>query len=344
MRIIDGAKQRWRTLKAEHPTARHAVSAWTRLGDSNGGLYAGAITYFSFLALFPMLLLAVAVAGFVLHSHPAALQTLFDKITTNVPGQVGETLSTSIRTAIDARAGVGIVGLVGVLFTGLGWIGNLRAAIDAVWQRRPAARPFLRAKLANLAVLAGLGFGILVSLGLTAGWTAFSDRILAWLHLDGTPGMGLLLAVAGIAVAVAGDAVVFFWLLVRLPAAGVPRPIGVRGALLAAAGFEVLKIVGTITVQNTATSPTAGPFAGLVAVLVWIQLVVRWLLYCVAVTAVLVEDANPTLPPVVPESVQPEPAHALSPAAVGATLVGAGAIAGAAVTALAARRAQHERG
>ena len=145
-----------------------------------------------------------------------------------------------------------------------------------------------------------------------------------------------------------GDAVVFFWLIVRLPDTDVPKRIGVRGALLGAVGFEILKIVGTYTVANTASSPTAGPFAGMLAVLIWIQLVVRWFLFVVAVTAVLTERAasaqasvaaseDPELGPVV-EAVPDQPAS-LSPAAVGATLVGAGAVAGAAAVALAQRRA-----
>jgi len=119
----------------------------------------------------------------------------------------------------------------------------------------------------------------------------------------------------------------------------------IRGALLAAVGFEILKIVGTYTVAATAHSPTYGPFAGLLAVLIWIQLVTRWVLFCVAWTA---ELANPlALPegsvPVTraPAEAEAPDAAALSPAAVGAALVGAGAVAGAAATAYGLR---HRRG
>ena len=80
-----------------------------------------------------------------------------------MPGSVGKTLSDSMQSAIDARTGVGIIGLAGVLLTGLGWIGNLRRAIDAVWARPPAQRPFLKEKTGDLLILAGLGFGLLAS-------------------------------------------------------------------------------------------------------------------------------------------------------------------------------------
>jgi membrane protein len=109
---------------------------------------------------------------------------------------------------------------------------------------------------------------------------------------------------------------------------------------LAAVGFEILKIVGTYTVASTATSPTAGPFAGLLAVLIWVQLVARWTLFCAAWTAERVLQAVPAPGPALPPVADPtatEPVAALSPALVGAGLVGAGAVAGAAVTALALR-------
>lgn len=347
--VVDRLKARWRGLRAEHSSVDVAAGSWTRLGDTNGNLYAGAITYFSFLALFPLLLLGVSILGFVLSGHPDTLQTLLDKIATNVPGSVGETLRDSIKSAIDSRTSIGIIGLVGVLLTGLGWIGNLRRAIDAIWARPPAQRPFLKEKIGNLLILAGLGVGLLLSLALTAAWTAATDEVLQLLNLDDVPGMGTLVSIAGILIAVLGDAVVFFWLVVRLPVADVPKRLGIRGALLGAAGFEVLKIVGTFTVAHTANSPTAGPFAGVLAVLIWIQLVVRWFLYVVAVTAVLSERryaaeaaaAAAADPAAGPDAVPAEPnAVPVSPVAVGATLLGAGAVAGAAAVAYATRRSR----
>jgi membrane protein len=288
------AGARWSRLKARRPWVRHAVAAWTRLQDSHGTLYAGAITYFSFLALFPLLLLALSITGFVLHSHPHALHTVFDKITTEIPGSFGRTIKSSLQTAINARAGAGIVGLLGLLLTGLGWIGNLRASVDAVWQHRPAKRNFLMTRVVNLGVLVGLGLGVLISLGLTAVGTSLTDQIVSGLDLGHVPGIHYLVKVVGFALAIGGDLLIFAWVLVRLPAADVPARIGWRAALLASVGFEILKIAGTFTIAHSASSPTAGPFAGLIAVLVWLQLVARWTLYCAAWTATLTaEETEP---------------------------------------------------
>ena len=285
------ASQRWASVKQRHPTVRHTVLAWKRMQDTNGNQYAAAITYFSFLALFPLLLLAIAVTGFVLHAHPAAQRDLFDSITRNVPGDFGKTLRTSITSAINARTSVGVVGLAGFLLTGLGWVGNLRAAVEAVWQRRNVKLGFVRAKLLNLGVLAGLGLGLVLSLGLTVAGTALTDQIVRWLSLDTVTGVHWLVRGVGVALAILGDVVIFWWLLVRLPGVRVSRRVLVRGTALAAVGFEALKIVGTYTIAHTSNSPTAGPFAGLLAVLIWIQLVARFMLFCAAWMAVVTAEA-----------------------------------------------------
>jgi membrane protein len=284
------AVQHWKQQRDRHAWLDHALRAWTTLSRRNGNLYAAAITYFSFLALFPLLLLAIAITGFVLHAHPAAQQSLFDHITRSVPGSFGTTLHSAVKTAIKARTGVGIVGLIGVLITGLGWVGNLRAAIDGVWGRPPAKLKFLKAKLSNLVILVGLGLGVLISLALTALGTALTDKILSALDLGHVTGAGTLVRVLGIVLAIGGDIVIFWWLLVRLPQAEVPHRVGVRGAIMAAIGLEILKIIGTYTIALSTRSPTAGPFAGLLAVLIWIQLVSRFMLYCVAWTATAAEE------------------------------------------------------
>lgn len=333
-RAKDAVTSWWRRLRERRTSVRHTAEAWQRLQDNNGGQYAAAITYFSFLALFPLILLAVSIAGYVLHSHPQTLQSLFDRVTANVPGQLGTTLKKSISTAIKRRAGVGIVGLVGVLLTGLGWIGNLRAAVEAVWGSKPKGHNFLVARLWNLMVLAGLALGLVVSLALTTGGTALSNKLVSLLALDGKPGTQTLVTVVGLALAVAGDMIIFSWLIVRLPGAEVPSRIVVKGALLASVGFEVLKIAGTYTIKRSASSPTAGPFAGPVAILIWIQLVARWMLFCAAWMSVLTaEQAAAGVPEAVQQDVdrpEVELRPVPSPVGTGVTIFGAGFVSGAA--------------
>ena len=63
-----GLKAKLETKLRQWPWAWHAYQGWTTLKSRNGTQYSAAITYFSFLALFPLLLLAAAITGFVLSS------------------------------------------------------------------------------------------------------------------------------------------------------------------------------------------------------------------------------------------------------------------------------------
>jgi membrane protein len=289
-RLKSAAGSRWAALQGRWTWLRHVVAAWRRMQDNHGHQNAAAITYYSFLALFPLLLLAVSVIGFALHSDPATEQGFFNHLTDNVPGALGETLKRSMQAAIDSRASIGIVGLLGVLLTGLGWVGNLREAVDAVWGRTAPKVNIVKAKLSDVVVLGGLGVGAVVSIGLTVIGTSVTDQILRALGFDGVPGATVLLKLLGIALAIAGDLLIFWWVIIRLPHIELPMRLAVQGALLAAVGFEVLKVLGSYTIAHTANSPTAGPFAGVIAILIWIQLVARWLLFSCAWTATVADE------------------------------------------------------
>ena len=340
-RARDDAKARWHAAGERYFWLKHIVLAWNRFKDNHGNHFAAAITYFSFLALFPVLLLAASVLGFVLRHNPDLQQDLFDKITSGLPGGFGQTVKDSVNAAVKARTGVGIVGLVGLLLTGLGWVGNLRAAIDAVWGVTPPKKNFFQAKLANLTVLAGLGLGIIISIGLTVVGTAFTDKILRAVGADDVPGIHNLVKILGILIAVAGDLVIFAWVLVRLPRASLPARVVFKGALVAAVGFEILKVIGTYYIARVTRSPTVGVFGSIIGVLVWIDLVSRYLLLSAAWTATSRLPDPPEVDAAL-EHVGPPvdlPPPAMSPLRVAGSLFGAGAaVGGGAVAALTARR------
>jgi membrane protein len=341
--IIDRTRtnleRRWRAAGQRHHSLEHVVDAWVRFRDNHGNHYAAAITYFSFLALFPLVLLAVSVLGFVLRHNPDLLRTLLDNLTENVPGPFGSTLQDSINAAIRARTGVGLLALGGLLLTGLGWIGNLRAAIHAMWDTTPPAKNFFRTKIANLVVLAGLGLATIVSIGLTSAGTAFTDVIVRALGLDDVPGVPTLLKIFGILLAVAGDTLIFAWLLIWLPGVELPARLVVQGGLLAAVGFEVLKIVGTYYIARVTQSPAVGIFGSVIGLLVWIYLVSRYVLYCAAWMATATGGQASTATSAEPEPESGDAAPAISdeppqwtpsPLRIVAAVFGAGVAAGAA--------------
>ncbi len=334
-RVRAAATRRWQALQRSRPGVAHLVAAYRHYQANHGNDLAAAITYFSFLSLFPLVLLGVSITAFVLASQRDLQDRLFGHIATSLPGGFGDTVQQAIQVAIDKRAGVGIIGLAGVALAGLGWIRNLRTAIDTVWGLAPRKRSFLAGKAADALVLVGLGIGLVISVGLTAGGTAASGLVLRAVGLDGVTGAGTLTWLLGILLGIAGSMVVFGWLMVRLPDIRVPRRLAVRATLLAAVGFEVLKLVGTFYIARTSSSPAAAAIGPVVGVLVWIYLVSRYLLFCVAwaSTALPAGAVTGSIAALVADrpaaDVAVEPRSAVSPAAVAAGLLSAGAALGA---------------
>ena len=332
-RLRSGASRRWEALKQARPGVVHLAAAYRHYQDNHGNDLAAAITYFSFLALFPLVLLGVSVTAFVLASRPGLQRELFDQVSADLPGALGDTVHQMIQGAIDQRAGVGVIGLVGVVLAGLGWIGNLRTAIDTVWGIPATKRPFLASKAANALVLAGLGVGVVISVGLTAGGTAASHLVLRSLGLDDVTGAGTTTWCLGILLGIAGSMVIFGWLMIGLPDIRVPRRIALRATLLAAVGFEVLKLVGTFYIARITGSPAGAVIGPVVGVLVWIYLVARYQVFCVAWAATAMAGGEPAEPAQAsepaPEPGPPSGAAPVPPAAVAAGLLSAGAALGA---------------
>ena len=56
---------------ASQKSVKHLIAAITRYGDRLGSQFAGAMTYFSFLSLVPILMVGFAVGGIVLGNNQA---------------------------------------------------------------------------------------------------------------------------------------------------------------------------------------------------------------------------------------------------------------------------------
>jgi membrane protein len=239
-----------------------------------------------------------------------------------------------------------VIGLVGLALTGLSWIDNLRTALDTLWGNELPQQSFLKRKLADALVLFGLGLGLVVTVGITAGGTALGHRLLVWTHTDGITGAGTATALLAIVLAIGGNMLIYAWVLIRIPDAPVTRRTAFRTSMLAAIGFEILKLIGTYYIARIGKSPAYSAIGPLVGVLVFINLVSRYSLFCAAWAATAADAADlgePVGQPVAGPPVPPARAG-FSPAAVAAGLVTAGATLGAAAFAALQSRRSRARG
>ncbi|MYS22705.1 membrane protein [Streptomyces sp. DvalAA-14] len=266
----------------------HAYRAFAHLLSVHWTRLAAALTFTSFLALFPLLTVVAAVGAALLSDRQ--LNTLEHKISQQIPG-IADQLNIS---GLVAHAGtVGIIAGAVLLFTGVGWIGSLRDVLRAIWGKDNEPRNPFTGKLWDGAVLFGLGAAVLVSLGASALATAAVDwtaRHLGFAHSGPGP---TLLTLVGILLAVVADFLILVFLLTLMPAVDPPRRSVFVAALIGAVGFELLKVLLSGYLQKVAGRNVYGAFGTPVALLLWINFVAKLLLYCAAWTATPVHAPPP---------------------------------------------------
>lgn len=308
-------------LRRKYPWLDHVLRANEAFTERYGNHYAAAITYFSVLSLFPLLMVGFSVAGFVLAGNQAALNQLQEGIVTSAPQGLGDFLSTIVEAALDSRAGIGVFGLLLALYSGINWMTNLRDALTAQWGQEKKDRPFVSSKLWDLVALAGLGLALGVSFGLTAVGSAVGSFLLELVGLEGQAWARFLLTLATIVLSLAANVLVFVWVISQLPRERVSPRSALKGAVLAAIGFEILKQVATFYLQSVTNSPSGALFGPIIGLLVFSNLVSRFLLFVTAWTATAREN--------VVRRVEPPPPAVIRPTVPVRRGAGAGAAAGA---------------
>jgi membrane protein len=313
-RIVDAVPEAVARQRRRHAWLDHLFRAGGRYTRTQGDLMAAGVTYFAFLALFPVLLLVAGIAGLVLAGNPLLQQALFDAVREAFPGSLGNEVVGQLSGAIDSAGVVGLIGLAGFVYAGLRTIDKLRIGMERIWKGYVDPPEFWRDNLQDLLALITLGAAGLASIGLTGVVTGFTSRVLGLLGLSDAIGYGVLTGAIGLALAVAGDTLLFLWLLRVVPSTTLPVRRLLPGALFGAAGFEALKLIGGIYLSLISASVTASVFGGAVGILVWINLVARFAFFTAAWTATRRSVAALIPPAAVPAApTQAEPPSA-SPA------------------------------
>jgi membrane protein len=270
--------------RTRRPFLDHLVRTVQHYGAVKGNLLAGAVTYFAFLSFFPILALAFAVIGWVAKVYPDAQQNLVDAIEQVLPGLVGpdpgQVQLSTLQNAAGAAAGIG---LVAILYSGLGWLSSLREALVAVFDEPPGEQPgFLVGKARDLVTMALIGVVLIVSVAVSSLVTSFSTDILDWLGL-GT-GLSWLLSALSILVGLLANLVLFFAMFRLLADPRLPTRSLSSGALFGAIGFELLKQASRFLLQATSHSPAFQAFGIALILLVWINYFSRLVMYAAAWT------------------------------------------------------------
>jgi len=265
---------------------------------------AGGIAYVAFFSLFPALAVGFTVFGLVLGNDADLQARVIDSVNDGIgttiitpPGRTGGIVGIDSLTGSNELTVAGIIGLVGFLFTGLGWLDAMREGIRAMFGQPPLESNVVLVKLRDLLVLASIGIVVLASAigGIAVSGT--TGALLRSVGLDGSLPGRLVLGAVSTLLLLGVDVLVFMVIFRLLSGVPVPRPDFWDAALFGGIGLGVLKLFAGLLLNilgNNKFLATAGVLLGL---LVWLNLVSRLTLIAAAWGATVAIDRGHLVEP-----------------------------------------------
>ena len=268
-------KEKLRALGRRYPWLGTILRVQERYSELNGNHLASAITLAGFISLFPLLLVAIAVLGFFAHQSVDLASEVVDRL--GLTGDAATIVTQAVERAEHSRKAASVIGVAGLLWSGLGLVAAIQYGLNTVWQVKGRG---LRDKLSGLGWLAGAAVLFLASFTATA-----------------VIGFVPLLAPLGIVVGFGVGVALWLWTMKVLPNGDVGWKALLPGAVVGAVGMELLKVVGSIWVPKAVASSSAlyGSLGVVFAVLAWLLFFGRLIVYAAVVNVVLWEGRHGTV-------------------------------------------------
>ena len=236
--------------------------------DDDATQIAAALAFYTIFALGPMLLIIVAVAGFV-WGEDAARGRLVEHISKSVGEGPAQQIQQVIAAARQSKGGELATALGGItlLLGATGLFGQLRQALNRIWGIQPVKQSAIASLLKGRVLAFGLVIAIavllLVSVAATTALAAFSSRLGGSVPV---PIIQILEFVISWIMMTFLFAAVFKW----LPDAHIPWRDVLAGGAVTAVLFTVGKIVLGWYLARGSVSSVYGAAGSLVVILLWV--------------------------------------------------------------------------
>ncbi|MBA2564761.1 MAG: YihY/virulence factor BrkB family protein [Gemmatimonadetes bacterium] len=247
---------------------KEAAIEWDR---DNVSRLAAALAYYAVFSLAPLLIIAIAVAGFLFGEEAARGQ-----LTSEIQGLIGAEGAQAIQTMVEGAStpGRGVVAtLVGIftLFVGAtGVFGQLQSGLNTVWEVSPkpgrVIKGMIRTRMLSFGLVVGIGFLLLVSLILSAALEAFNTYAESSLPEPPVVGWGFVNS---------GGSFILITLLFAmiykiLPDVIIPWRDVWLGAVVTSLLFTLGKYLIGLYLGNSSIGSTYGAAGTLAILLIWI--------------------------------------------------------------------------
>jgi membrane protein len=257
--------------------ALRPLRAWQHYNLQHGPLLSAGIGFRMFFSITGLLATGFSIAGLVLRSQPALLDTIISSVAQGAPGLLkvdgGEGLvDPKDLLNPDGLGWAAVIAAVVTVISSLGWIGGLRDGLRGVMQLPPLKVNPIVLKLRDAGTLLLLGVALVVSAGASLVFGTAAGWVSDFLHLDPAVA-GPLVTLIKIGVPLAlnwATAVIMFRVAAGLK---LPRQALLEGTILAALGTTVLQVFSTELLAGAGRNPVLAPFAIIIGLLIWFNLV-----------------------------------------------------------------------
>ncbi|MET8348718.1 MULTISPECIES: YhjD/YihY/BrkB family envelope integrity protein [unclassified Micromonospora] len=249
----------------------HVWRAGALYAEVLAGRLAAAIAYYGFFAVFALALVAYSIFGAILEDNDEVSAAAADFLKDNLPFLDAQQIANSSGT-------VGVVGLVILVFTGIGWVEAIRSSQRLMYRLNQQPGNLVIRRLVDLGVM----IGVFVLLGVSVAAVDALESLLRFL-LRSTGSVGLTTISAVLSVLI--NTVLATALLLAVPRLRMSRSRLRPVVLLVAVGITLLNTVGRYYVVRTERNPAYTVVAGAVGLLLYLYLLNQLVLFGAALLA-----------------------------------------------------------
>lgn len=245
-----------------------------KYGDDEAGHQAALITYYGFLSLFPLLIVATSVIDLISQHNEHLRENLLSNIDKYFP-IVGEQLQSSVHG--NSKTGVALViGILVTLYGARGIADAVRSVLDHAWAIPRARRTgFPMSIVKSVGLLVGAGFGLILTGMLTSVTAAALGHTWYVKVLSVAINLGLLY-------------IIFMYVYLVGTSRRFARKSLRMGAITASVGLLLLQFLGIFLIKHQLHNLQGlyGQFALVLAILFWIYLQAQVFTYAVEINVV----------------------------------------------------------
>ena len=249
------------------PILRQTFSAWN---EHEAPRLGAALAFYTILSLAPLVVLVIAIAAFVF-GHSTAQNQLLGEVENMVGGQGSDAVKGMIEQAQKPVSGAfaSIAGVITLLFGASGVFGELRSALNKMWDVKPKTEGWawatIKQRFFSFGMVLAVGFLLLVSLVISAALAALGKFFGGFLPMP-----EFVLNAINLVFSLAGTTVVFALIFKYVPETKIAWKDVWIGATVTALLFTIGKFLIGLYLGKAAVGSAYGAAGSLIVVIVWV--------------------------------------------------------------------------